>query len=160
MSAHVYIDGYMRLKVGDILSNREISRIFNVCTRRGIRYSGSLKTGIKHVVLTTVIVKTPEERVENPYHDRFEGEILLYTGEGRFGDQQMTRGNLVLKMQIEKRFPLFVFEKKSLGKYMFLGQYNVESVQTEKQPDVKGKLRSVFIYRLKRASNFISQVPL
>jgi len=142
----------MSLKAGDVLGNREISRIFNVSVRRGIRYSGSLKTGIKHVVLTTVLNKTPEEGIANPYHDRFEGECLLYTGEGLYGDQQMKRGNLVLKLQMEKRYPIFVFEKKTPGKYMFLGRYNVTSVQMEKQPDINGKIRSVFVYRLERAS--------
>lgn len=145
----------MLLKAGNILSNREISRIFNVCTRRGIRYSGNLKAGISHVVLTTVLNKTPEESVENPYNDRVEGESLLYTGEGRIGDQQMTKGNLVLKMQMEKHFPIFVFEKKAPGKYMFLGQYNVVSVQIEKQYDVHGKLRNVFMFRLEKVSDKI-----
>jgi len=142
----------MSLKVGDVLSNREISRIFNVSVRRGIRYSGSLKNGIEHVVLTTVLNKTPEESIANPYHDRFEGGCLLYTGEGLHGDQQMRRGNLVLKLQMEKRYPIFVFEKKTPGRYMFLGKYNVTSVQTEKQPDVDGKMRCAFVYRLERAS--------
>jgi len=141
----------MSLKAGDVLGNREISRIFNVSVRRGIRYSGSLKTGIRHVVLTTVLNKTPEEGIANPYHDRFEGGFLLYTGEGLHGNQQMRRGNLALKLQMEKRYPIFVFEKKTPGKYMFLGRYNVTSVQTEKQPDVDGKMRNVFVYRLERA---------
>ncbi|MEM0096405.1 MAG: YDG/SRA domain-containing protein [Candidatus Bathyarchaeia archaeon] len=149
----------MLLKAGEVFSNREISRMFNVCTRRGIRYSGNLKTGISHVVLTTVLSKTPEESVENPYNDRFEGEVLLYTGEGKFGDQQMTRGNLALKMQMEKRFPIYVFEKKSPGKYIFLGQYNVVSVQTEKQYDVRGVLRNVFIFRLEKVSDLALLPP-
>ncbi len=149
----------MLLKAGDVFSNREISRIFNVCTRRGIRYSGSLRTGINHVVLTTFLNKTPEESIENPYNDRFEGERLLYTGEGRIGDQQMTRGNLALKMQMEKRFPIFVFEKKAPGKYMFLGQYNVVSVEIEKQYDVHGKLRNVFIFKLEKVSDRVLLQP-
>ncbi|MEM2676005.1 MAG: YDG/SRA domain-containing protein [Candidatus Bathyarchaeia archaeon] len=128
--------------------------MFNVCTRRGIRYSGNLKTGISHVVLTMVLNKTPEESVENPYNDRFEGGSLLYTGEGKSGDQQMTRGNLALKMQMEKRFPIYIFQKKSPGKYMFIGQYNVVSVQTEKQYDVHGTLRNVFIFKLEKVSDF------
>lgn len=145
----------MLLKVGDVLSNREISRVFNVCTRRGIRYHGSLKTGINHVVLITVLNKTPEESVENPYNDRFEGESLLYTGEGRFGDQQMSRGNLALKMQIKKRFPIFVFERKAPGKYVFIGQYKVVSFQTEKQNDARGNPRKVFIFKLEKVSGSI-----
>jgi len=143
----------MLIKAGDVLSNMEISRLFNVCTRRGIRYSGNLKSGIRHVVLTTVLNKTPEESLENPYNDRFEGEILLYTGEGRVGNQQMHRGNLVLKMQMEKGFPIFVFEKKSPGRYMFLGGFKVESMQTERQPDIEGKERTVFIFKLRKISD-------
>ncbi len=142
----------MLLKFGDILSNREISNIFDVCAQRGIRYSGSLRNGIKHVVLITVLDKTPEESVQNPYNDRMEGEYLLYTGEGRFGNQKMRRGNLALKLQRERYYPIFVFEKKTPGRYMFLGQYNVKSVQKETQKDVKGNRRSVFLYKLERVA--------
>jgi 5-methylcytosine-specific restriction protein A len=143
------------LRTGDVLSNIEISRIFDVCTRRGIRYSGNLRTGIRHVVLITVLNKTPEESLENPYNDRFEGNLLLYTGEGRVGDQRMVRGNLVLKMQIEKGFPIYVFEKKSPGRYMFLGRFNVEGLRTEEQLDVKGEKRTVFVFMLRKVADSI-----
>lgn len=146
----------MLLKFGDILSNREISKIFNVCTRRGIRYSGSLREGIKHVVLITVLDKMPEESVQNPYNDRMEGKYLFYTGEGRFGNQEMRRGNFALKLQMERHYPIFVFEKKTPGRYMFLGRYNVISMQKEIQRDVKGDRRSVFVYKLERASVSVS----
>jgi hypothetical protein len=85
-----------------------------------------------------------------------EGECLLYTGEGRFGNQEMRRGNLALKLQMEGHYPIFVFEKKPPGRYMFLGQYNVTSVRRETQKDVKGHRRSVFLYKLERASVLVS----
>ncbi|MEM2249264.1 MAG: YDG/SRA domain-containing protein [Candidatus Bathyarchaeia archaeon] len=146
----------MLLKFGDILSNREISRIFDVCAQRGIRYNGSLQKGIRHIVLITVLHKSPEESLRNPYNDRLEDDILLYTGEGRAGNQKMERGNLALKRQMTEGYPIFVFEKKSPGKYMFLGQYNVLSVNVEIQPDIKGQSREVFVYKLKRASTSVS----
>ncbi|MBS7620730.1 hypothetical protein KEJ32_01180 [Candidatus Bathyarchaeota archaeon] len=146
----------MLLKYGDVLSNREISRIFGVCAQRGIRYNGNLHKGIKHVVLITVLHKTPEENLRNPYNDRLEGEFLLYTGEGRVGNQKMERGNLALKRQISEGYPIFVFEKKSPGKYMFLGQYNVLSLHAEIQPDIKGQKRKVFLYKLKRVFTSVS----
>ncbi|MEM2465703.1 MAG: YDG/SRA domain-containing protein [Candidatus Bathyarchaeia archaeon] len=146
----------MLLKCGDFLSNREISRVFDVCAQRGIRYSGSLQKGIRHIVLITVLHKTPEESLRNPYNDRFEGDFLLYTGEGRVGKQKMVRGNLALRRQMEKGFPIFVFEKKSPGKYMFLGQYSVLSVHVEIQPDVEGQRREVLLYKLKRVSHSVS----
>ncbi|MEM0007047.1 MAG: YDG/SRA domain-containing protein [Candidatus Bathyarchaeia archaeon] len=146
----------MLLKFGDILSNREISRIFDVCAQRGIRYNGSLQKGIRHIVLITVLHKTPEESLRNPYNDRLEDDILLYIGEGRAGNQKMERGNLALKRQMTEGYPIFVFEKKSPGKYMFLGRYNVLSVNVEIQPDIKGQSREVFVYKLKRASTSVS----
>ncbi len=138
----------MKLKNGQVLTNREISRFFSVSARRGIRYSGSLKTGIKHVVLITSLHKKPEEHVQNPYLDRVEGPCLYYTGEGRIGDQKMLRGNLALKRQMEEKYPVYVFEKKGPGRYGFLGKYNVESFGKDSQPDAHGNWRKVFLFKL------------
>ncbi len=138
----------MHPKAGQTVTNRYISEMFNVCAQRGIRYSGSLKTGIKHVVLITALHKTPEDLIRNPYKDRKINNRLLYTGEGRFGDQKMERGNWVLKQQMEKKYPLYVFEKKSPGKYVFLGPFRVLSVQEEIQKDSHGRERRVFLYEL------------
>jgi 5-methylcytosine-specific restriction protein A len=145
----------MLLKSGDALSNHDISRIFGVCAQRGIRYSGSLHKGIRHIVLITVLQKTPEESTRNPYNDRVEGDFLFYTGEGRVGDQKMERRNLALKRQMDEGYPIFVFEKKSPGRYMFLGQYTVLAVAKETQLDVKGLERKVFLFRLRRISTSV-----
>lgn len=138
----------MELKIGQVLTNREISRLFGVCARRGIRYSGSLKTDIKHVVLITALHKKPEEHIQNPYVDRVEGLCLYYTGEGRIGDQKMQRGNLALRRQMEEKYPVYVFEKKGPGRYCFLGNYNVASFREEAQPDARGNWRNVFLFKL------------
>jgi 5-methylcytosine-specific restriction protein A len=140
----------MHLKVGKTFSNKDISRIFNVCAQRGIRYSGSLRSKVRHVVLITAFHKTPEDLIRNPYQDRKANNKLFYTGEGRHGNQRMQRGNLVLKQQMKKRYPIYVFEKKSPGKYIHLGRYRVLSVQTEIQKDAQGKERKVFLFELCR----------
>jgi len=138
----------MHLKVGQAFSNKDISRMFDVCAQRGIRYSGSLWSGINHVVLITALHKTPEDLIRNPYEDRKMDTRLLYTGEGRYGDQRMERGNRVLKQQMEKNYSIYVFEKKSPGKYAFLGTYKVLSVRNEIQKDAQGKERKVFLFEL------------
>ncbi|MEM3730841.1 MAG: YDG/SRA domain-containing protein [Candidatus Bathyarchaeia archaeon] len=138
----------MHLKIGQILTNKEISRMFNVCVQRGIRYSGSLHSSIRHVVLITTLNKAPEDFVRNPYYDRMVNGKLIYTGEGRYGDQKMQRGNLVLKRQMKERYPIYVFEKKSPGKYVFLGEYNVVSMRSEIQRDSEGKRRRVYVFEL------------
>lgn len=71
----------------------------------------------------------------------------------------MVRGNLVLKRQMTEGYPVFVFEKKSPGKYMFLGRYNVFSVNVEIQPDIKGQRREVFVFKLKRTSKLVLLEP-
>jgi len=141
----------MRLRVSEIFSNKEISRVFNVGARRGIRYSGSLISKVDHVVLIMALDKTPQDLVTNPYQDRkMDDNRILYTGEGRLGDQKMTRGNIVLRQQMEENYPIYVFEKKSPGQYTFLGQYKVLSVQKETQRDSEGEDRLVFLFELDR----------
>jgi hypothetical protein len=56
----------MLLKCGDVLSNREISRVFGVCAQRGIRYSGSLHERIRHIVLITVLQKNARRMHKQP----------------------------------------------------------------------------------------------
>jgi len=138
----------MNSKVGQVLTNKDISRMFNVCAQRGIRYSGSLQTRIQHVVLITAFHKAPEDLRRNPYNDRKAGDRLLYTGEGRYGDQRMNRGNLVLKQQMEKGYPVYVFEKKSPGKHIHLGKYKVLCVRNEVQNDSERKEKQVFVFEL------------
>ncbi|MEM2995351.1 MAG: YDG/SRA domain-containing protein [Candidatus Bathyarchaeia archaeon] len=140
----------MKLEIGQVLSNQDVSRLFDVCAQRGIRYSGSLQTGIRHVVLITVLHKTSEDLTRIPYEDRKVGECLLYTGEGRYGNQKMSRGNLVLKQQMEKGYPIYVFERKSPGRYAFLGEYEVVSWWDEFQSDSQGMKRRVFMFELAR----------
>jgi 5-methylcytosine-specific restriction protein A len=92
--------------------------------------------------------KTPEDMIRNPYKDRKFNNKILYTGEGRYGDQRMERGNLVLKQQKERKYPIYVFEKKKPGQYAFLGQFNVVSVQKGTQRDARGNKRKVFLFKL------------
>jgi 5-methylcytosine-specific restriction protein A len=138
----------LHLKVGKTLSNKELSRMFNVSVQRGIRYSGSLNSKIHHVVLIATFQKIFEDLKRNPYEDRKIGNQLLYTGEGRYGDQKMRGGNLVLKQSLEEKYPIYVFEKKSPGRYAFLGRYKVLSVQTGLQKDSRGAERKVFLFKL------------
>lgn len=140
----------MKLEEDKILSNIELSRIFDVCAHKGIRYKGSLRTRIQQVVLIAAFQKSTEDFKQNPYVDRKVGDRLFYTGEGRFGNQKMAKGNLALKRQIEEKYPLYVFEKKSPGRYAFLGRYNVLNVRKDVQADAEGREREVFIFELSK----------
>ncbi|MBS7643199.1 hypothetical protein KEJ26_01200 [Candidatus Bathyarchaeota archaeon] len=112
-----------------------------------------MKSKIDHVVLIATFQKMFEDPRRNPYEDRKIGNKLFYTGEGRYGDQKMRGGNLVLKQSREKKYPIYVFEKKSPGRYAFLGRYRVLSVQTELQKDSCGAERKVFLFRLHKCKH-------
>jgi len=58
----------------------------------------------------------------------------------------MSIGNLALKQQTEKNYPVYVFEKKCPGKYVFLGEYKVLSLWNEIQNDSKGRRRQITAY--------------
>jgi len=62
----------------------------------------------------------------------------------------MKRGNLVLKQQMEKKYPIYFFEKKIFGKYVFLGQFRVISMREQVQKDSRGRKRQVFLFELCR----------
>jgi len=66
------------LKRGDFLEAGHIYKLLRANPRRGISYSGSLHRGIKHMVLITVLKKTAEETVNNPYNDRIKGDLVLH----------------------------------------------------------------------------------
>jgi hypothetical protein len=83
-----------------------------------------------------------------PYGDRLDGAHLLYTGEGLYGNQTMTRGNRVLEMQRTTGFPLHVFERARRDEYRYLGQFRVLGSYTERQPDANGNDRTVFMFEL------------
>jgi hypothetical protein len=79
------------------------------------------------VIFTSV--PTARQLVENPYHDRLEGDVLIYTGAGRAGDQSVSGPNSRLIQQQDKQFPIYGFMQMgsrrdpSMGKerWAFLG---------------------------------------
>src|SRR5438876_10043933 len=58
-----------------------------------------------------VMTSAPSARQakENPYHDRIEGDILVYTGAGREGDQTLAGVNKRIPQQLSIPFPIYGF---------------------------------------------------
>ena len=79
-------------KVGEIYDNDQIHRWFSVANSGGIRPAIDEKGNLKHIIIMT----TKEEanyKFVNPYADKIEDGILVYTGGGSVGDQTLTRVN-------------------------------------------------------------------
>lgn len=99
-------------------------------------------------------VLTNKQIRENPYHDRIEGDILVYTGAGREGDQSLAGVNKRLPEQLSLNFPIYGFEiigarrDKSLGskRWRFLGLLEYLRHYPSNQIDTKGQLRRVWLF--------------
>ena len=101
-------------------TNAELSDTAGVSTQGGIRYRGSIRSQIDRCVVITGSEKGAF------YGDGWTNiDTLHYTGEGRSGNQTLTRGNLALSKQSELGFPLHVFEKQLVNRYAYAGQFRV-----------------------------------
>lgn len=82
-------------------------------------------------------------------HDRIEGDILLYTAQGRAGDQQLTGRNKRLIEQYTAPIPFYGFINVGRQTYRFLGLLELLRHYQELQVDKRGELRKVWLFELR-----------
>jgi hypothetical protein len=83
---------------------------------------------VARAVVMTSLLDTKQAK-ENPYYDRIEGDVLVYTGAGREGNQSLGGINKRIPQQIALMFPIYCFEiignrrDKAIGtkRWRFLG---------------------------------------
>lgn len=134
------------LKVHEF-TNEQLSKIFGVGTQGGIRWAGQAANPQLVLFITDGAGKSTSE---NPYVDRWEGEVFHYCGAGLEGNQKMSHGNLALKSSIDTDYPVFGFEKLKKDKYAYMGRFKVKSVSEEQQLDVTGATRTVYMFSMRR----------
>lgn len=139
--------------VGHLYSNEVISQSLGVGNAGGIRPNANTDGSIRRLVLLTSLPST-KIAAENPYHDRVEGDILIYTGKGLRGDQEPGGLNKRLLEQLKVHFPVWCFQQvfsrrdKRAGqnRWKFLGLLNLIRYHRENQIDVESVLRSVWLF--------------
>lgn len=94
------------LRPSDILTNDQLSRVFGVGNAGGMRWSSA--RGCLVVIA---------DHTKALYDDRWEGDVLHYTGMGRVGDQQLDGQNKRLAEQGETGVPVHLFEVLRRGSY-------------------------------------------
>src|SRR5690242_20376824 len=95
--------------VGDTYTNDQIRFSLDVENLGGIRPALDPSRHIRHVAVLTAAEDSDRTRVENPYHDRVEGDVLVYTAQGREGDQVLAGRNKRLIEQYGNPTPFFGF---------------------------------------------------
>lgn len=145
-------NGLAKFTVGSLYSSAQIQECLEVGNAGGVRLCLNGAEVRRMVVLTSL----PDARViaENPYHDRTEGDVLVYTGAGREGDQSLAGINKRIPQQCEALFPIYCFQSigsrrnRSLGpnRWQFVGLLQYLRHYPETQFDVRSERRQVWLF--------------
>ena len=143
-------------EVGQLYSNEEIYESLAVGNVGGVRAKVDSGGRIKRLVMMTS-VPSARQLSENPYHDRIEGDTLIYTGAGREGDQTISGPNARIIEQAKTPFPIFGFmlmgsrrdPKFTNKRWSFLGLLEYMRCYRERQAGANGELRTAWIFELR-----------
>lgn len=123
---------------GEEISNDELTRMFEVGNAGGMRWSG--RRGCLVMVA---------DHTKALYDDRWEGDVLHYTGTGANGDQELRGANARLAAQRETGAPVHLFEVFRPGRYVYAGQVALAGdPRIERQLDYAGQERRVYVFPL------------
>ncbi len=154
-------------EIGSLYSNEEIYRSLAVGNAGGVRAKSDGSGNIEHVALFTSAPLT-RQAAENPYHDRLEGDTLIYTAAGREGNQTIAGPNARVVEQAKNPFPIFGFmqmgsrrdTKFSNRRWAFIGLLEYVRCYRERQPDAKGVSRDTWIFELRVLIGITSVRPV
>jgi len=142
-------------KVGQMYSSEEIQQSLGVGNAGGVRVAVGNDEVRRIVIMTSV--PTARQAKENPYHDRREGEILVYTGAGREGEQSLGGVNKRLPQQLRDDFPMYCFlivgsrRDPTIGprRWQFLGLLEFLRHYPDTQVDTRGAIRKVWLFEFR-----------
>lgn len=136
-------------KVGENYTNDQIRFTLDLENLGGIRPALDANRNLRHVAVMTAAEDSGRLISENPYRDRIEGDILIYTAQGREGDQALTGRNKRLVEQYAIATPFFGFMNIGRQTYRFLGLLELLRHYQERQPDKRGVIRAVWIFEFR-----------
>lgn len=103
------------------------------------------------VVLISSIDKSSGKFV---YHDKWTAEgDYIYSGEGKSGDQTMSKGNLAIKNAAHDGKKIHLFVKFSPREYYYQGVFELVDYIYEDEKDENGNTRKEYKFRLRRCCN-------
>ena len=146
-------------EVSEKYTNDQIRFALNVENLGGIRPSVDASKQLNHLVILTTAEKYPKNIIENPYKDRIENNMLIYTAQGRTGDQAISGRNKRILEQYTTPIPFYCFSNEGRQTYTFLGLLELLRHFQEYQIDKKNVLRKVWVFEF-YIHNEIQTVPI
>lgn len=135
--------------VGQQYTNDQISISLRVENLGGIRPSVDATRKIRHIAIITKLGGNGQNILENPYQDRIEENILIFTGQGKAGDQSLTGRNKRIIEQFNAPVPLYCFESCGRQQYIFRGLLELLRHYYEMQIDSDRSLRKVLVFEFR-----------
>ena len=127
------------LQIGDKLTFKALRTKFQCGNMGGILPSRKNKA--------IVIISS---HVKGIYGDKWDGDILHYTGAGQEGDQALKGNNKALLESNENGYTVYLFEEIVKKEYIYRGIVQlVDRPYMEEQPDKNGKMRKVWMFPVK-----------
>lgn len=145
--------------VGEKYTNDQIRFALNVENLGGVRPSVDSNKNLRHLAIMTSAQTYEKSVTDNPYHDRIENDILIYTAQGRTGDQDITGRNKRIVEQYSNPTPFYCFSNEGRQFYIFLGLLGLLRHYQETQIDAKRELRIVWVFEF-RIHSEIPVVPI
>lgn len=147
--------GKNSFNVGALYTHEDIYTRLGVGNAGGIRPCIGQDGEVQRVVLMTSLPSAKVLR-ENPYHDRVEGDVLVYTAAGLEGRQEFSGINRRLLEQQKTPYPIYAFcnigsrrdAKLGRRRWKFLGLLQYLRHFFEKQIDARGQQRDSVVFEL------------
>lgn len=133
------------LTIGDTISHRQLVDIFEVS------YSGGMRRSKKNNSLVLICNHT-----EGLYDDRWDNDVLYYTGMGQTGDQTLEGNqNKTLFESRTNGIEVYLFEVLVPAEYLYQGLVELcEEPYQEQQFDKDGNERKVWVFPIRSKTAF------
>ena len=120
----------------------------------GIRISGfgrGINPTDSTVILISSIGKASGKFV---YHDKWTADgDYLYSGEGKTGNQSMSKGNLAIRDAAQNGKEIHLFVKFSPQEYYYQGVFELVDYTYDDDKDEDGNMRKEYKFRLRKVNN-------
>ncbi|QGH35116.1 HNH endonuclease [Gracilibacillus salitolerans] len=128
------------LNIGQVITNDQIRDIFKCGNMGGMRKSNTTNT----LVIVT-------DHTKGLYEDRWEGDVLHYTGMGKNGDQDINFSqNRTLNESNSNEVEVFLFEVIKEREYTYLGPVILYGTPyQDEQPGEDEQKRKVWVFPIK-----------
>lgn len=135
----------------DFLARNPILTYQQVESQFNIKISGfgkGINPTTSSVVLISSVNKLDGKFV---YHDKWtvDGDFV-YSGEGKIGNQSMTKGNLAIKDASRDNKKIHLFVKFSAQEYYYQGEFKLVDYTYEDDKDEAGNTRKEYKFKLRK----------